>query len=565
MNNGQNVDSLQQLFFFFSSASPARFSTIQTVIFQGTLFFLPLNPDGRLTVLFTDSPEITTSSWGLDRIKDRHWLPVSSARSSTGCARNLQSMDSSTKPRSSRFRVMFSLVMILLACTGGVTAFAFLASLRPPTIVREPEVRQFRVDLFEVQPARLQEMVSSLGSAQADKEVVLAAQVAGEILQTHPQLKIGTSVQAPDVTTSGTGESLFNAGDTLVTIDPRPYEERVIQVESRIAEARAELALLEQQDKNLERLDAQLSKDLDDLQQEVAKVVDLTERKIATDSDLRRARMELRSSETQLIQNENDRALMPSRREQIIRRIATLQNDLEVAKLDRSRTIIRPPFRGRLTKVFAEQGQYVKVGDPLVTLTDSARVEIPLAVSLTDYARLMIGIQAGQRAQVSLAENESAPARWHGELVRTSPVADEKTRTVMVYVEVENREQDTPLLPGTFVHARIDGPVLDNVIAIPRDAVLGGRVYVLKDGKAHRRQVEIDHSVQGMAIVSKGLQAGERVIRSNLDALYEGAPVLEESVQTLASELATQPAPLIRVLNTAGMSAIPPERSAAQP
>lgn len=460
-----------------------------------------------------------------------------------------QVMATQPAARTFRNRVLISTTLVVLSLLVGGTAMAYLASLREPAAVREPAPRQYNVEVFQVQPHNLQELVSAFGAAQADRRVILAAQVAGEIVEIHPELKVGTLVRSADVTSSDRGSSEYRPGETLVVIDPRTYQERVIQVEGMIAEARAELVRLDQEEQNLRRLKQHLEDDLSDLREEYAKIADLVTRKINTDSDLRRARLELRTIETRLVQNQNENDLLPTRREQAVRRISTLQNDLEVARHDRERTTVRPPFSGRLAEVSVELGQFVRPGDPLVTLTDATVVEVPLSVSLDDYARLAPFVKAGRFPLAVLSETETSPPRWHGQLVRVAPQADERTRTVMLYVRVDNREHETPLLPGMFVHARIDGPLLSQVLVVPRDAVLSGRGFVLVDGHATRRDVTLSRTLYGFAVVESGFEPGDRVILSNLDVLYEGAPVTAIEERGLSAELQRQTTPLLKLLD----------------
>lgn len=459
-------------------------------------------------------------------------------------------MSSSAAPGSSRSRFVISLLLIALCLTTGVAGSAYLSSLKEKPAVRTPEPRQYNVDVFVAQLADIQEMISAYGTAQANKEVVLSAQVSGEIVEVYPLLKVGELVHAEDVVTSGNGESLSTPGTQLVKIDPRSYAERVIQTEGRIAEAKVELFRLDQEETNLQRLTEQLQKDLADLEQEYDKVRDLMAKKIATDSDVRRAQLEVRVVETKLVQNQNELNLIPMRREQVVRRIATLQNDLQMTRLDQQRTAVKAPFTGRLTKVNVEQGQFVKVGDPLVSLSDASIVEIPLPISLDDYAKLIPFLRAGRMPLTDLAENETSEPRWQGVLVRAAPQADERTRTVMVYVQVDNTQQSTPLLPGVFVHARIAGPVLRDVLAVPREAVLNQRGYLFAENQAVRRDVEIERTLHSLALIKSGFEPGDRVVLSNLDVLYDGAPIQLNTTRSLADELAREAHPLARLVET---------------
>ena len=208
-----------------------------------------------------------------------------------------------------------------------------------------------------------------------------------------------------------------------------------------------------------------------------------------------------------------------------------------------------------------ELGQYVRAGEPLVRLTDDSEVEIPLPLTLTDYAKIARLVSAKKYPRVELSgHGTDKKHQWVGYVVRVAPEADELTRTIKVYVHVENLEQDVPLLPGTFVHARITGPLLENVIVVPRDAIRNGKVFIatkleevpapsnsksstggtassILEGIVEVRGVEIEQFLETLAIIKLGLKPGEKIIMTNLDTLQGGTRIRIQSSRRLADEL----------------------------
>jgi RND family efflux transporter MFP subunit len=181
------------------------------------------------------------------------------------------------------------------------------------------------------------------------------------------------------------------------------------------------------------------------------------------------------------------------------------------------------PFAGIISEVLAETGQYVRVGDPLLRITNMTHVELPVPIKLSDYAKLAPLLRNGEFPPVRLARDVSATAEWTGRLTRTAPKADEQNRTIQVFVEVDNQEQPMPLLPGTFVHARIEGPLLENVFAIPRDAIIKNHVLIAKvegDSPVLQKRIEPIETLQNLAILYSGLDEGDQLILTNLDVLY---------------------------------------------
>lgn len=451
-----------------------------------------------------------------------------------------------TNPQTPQYRqILTSAGLAILALTAGFGVSHGLTLLKQPPVLREPVERVYNVEVFNVENLTLREIVRALGTSEAEREVVLSAQVAGEITELHPRLKVGSKVHAvnPDDTSQ--------PSDLLVRIDPTSYEARVSQGQTQLAEDRAELKRIQQDEANLDRLHTTIAADFEDSKREYEKTQLLRKQGINTDSDLRRAQMELRQHEKIMVQSRNDKDLLPVRRELIQRRIESHEAALKLAEIDLQRTSIRPPFDGIVSAVQVEVGQYVRVGEPIATLTDQKLVEIPLSVTLDDYAKLLPDVMERQYPITELAENEGAPARWKGHVIRVSPKADEHTRTAMVFVQVDNSQQASPLLPGTFVQARIEGPILKQVKVVPRDAVLDGKAFVESNGVIEERTVKIARTLHSFAVIESGLEAGDRLVLTNLDVVFNGAKVRTSATRNLTEELGKQRSRSARVIEPA--------------
>lgn len=448
-----------------------------------------------------------------------------------------------TKPLPPQYRQVFvsvGLAAIALAIGFGVTHG--LTQLKRPPELRVAEEREYKVEVFKVESQSVREIVRAFGTSQAEREVVLSAQVAGEVVELHPLMKVGSQVQSMHL------DDTSHPGDLLVRIDPKLYEARIAQGTAQLEEDRAELRRIQQDETNLDRLHATIAADFDDSQREFEKSQLLRKQGVNTDSDLRRAQMELRQHEKLMVQSRNDKDLLPIRREQVQRRIESHEAALKLAEIDLQRTIIRPPFDGIVSAVQVEVGQYVRAGEPVATITDESLVEVPLSVTLEDYSKLLLNVKNGQFPAVELAENENAPPRWKGNIIRMSPKADEHTRTAMVFVQVDNAKAASPLLPGTFVQARIDGPILTKARIVPRDAVLDRKAFVEKDGVIEERTVTVARTLHNFVVIDSGLETGDRLVLTNLDVLYDGARVATSATRTLAEELGKQRSQSARLL-----------------
>jgi HlyD family secretion protein len=168
--------------------------------------------------------------------------------------------------------------------------------------------------------------------------------------------------------------------------------------------------------------------------------------------------------------------------------------------------------------VSVDLGERVSSGDPLFAVLDPQRIEVPveLPVSVRDRVR------TGARARLTIDSNPGVA--WQARVARIAPRADESTRTFSVYVELNNSQQESPLLPGMFVRATIEGPTLTDALLVPRQSIQRDSVFVFDDGVARRRPVRVRRHVFDESIVD-GVEPGETVIVSNLDLLHDGLKV----------------------------------------
>ncbi len=484
---------------------------------------------------------------------------------------------------------MLTVVLCGVALLTGMTTFGWLSSFkREPPRQEESAIRKtYSVTVFEVQPAHLQRVITAFGTARADRQVTVAAEVSGRVVEAD-RLEVGRAVEAPRVSVGPDGQSVRTGGDLLVRIDPLTYEERVIQAKKMLAQDDVELTRLNQEHENNQRLLKTDRANLKTATVEFENAQNLLRQKVGTSSAVRRAEQEMRRYKSAVIRLENEIGLFEVRKQQLFSRRDANESDLELAQLDLNRTEVRPPFSGVLSEIFVEQGQFVRQGDPLVRLTDPARVEIPLSLQLSDYLEISTLREQGRPIHVALAENETAEPRWFSdplEELRQAPEADERTRTVKIYTEVDNAAQDVPLLPGTFVHSRILGTVRRDTIAIPRDAVIDGMVFVAVptssdagsgssssastspsstssgstsssasdaiSARVERRPVKVSRTLQSLVMVEAGLAPGEWVVLTNLDVIFEGAQLKIENgsgIRRLADEIAHLRTPQVRIV-----------------
>ena len=439
-------------------------------------------------------------------------------------------MNSPVKQTSPVRRLIISEILIVVVLLLSAAVFGAMYAGKPEVEQKQTDAVRLNVDVFETQPIDFQELLTGFGTARADREVIVAAQVTGEIVEVHPQLKVGYAVTATNAVSSGDGPTENQDGDLLLRIDQRDFRERVDQASNRIEESRTEIAQLKVQKENVDRQLEKAASVLKTLKEEFDRIKKGVARKVSTPSELNRSLLEVQRYEDTIIQLESQAAALPHQIAAADQRLASSLSEKTRAENDLQRTEVRPPFNGVLSEVFVEQGRYVRAGEQLARLTDLTQVEVPISLSVDNFLQLDGDLAKGNRPAVTLAENETATPQWTGHVVRAAPEADPQSRTVQVFVEVSNAESGPPLLPGAFVHARIDGKTYESVVLVPREAIVNDSVYTVNDkGRATRKRIQPGRRLQSLVLVTEGLEPGEQVILTNLDIVQDGQEVVVQT------------------------------------
>jgi membrane fusion protein, multidrug efflux system len=200
--------------------------------------------------------------------------------------------------------------------------------------------------------------------------------------------------------------------------------------------------------------------------------------------------------------------------------------DLLKTRLDR--TVVRAPFGGVVGRRLVSIGTYVSSQTPLITLQSVN----PQFASFDVPERYADRLRRGQLVSFQVA---ALPGRnFSGEVVFVDPVVALPGRTILIKARVPNTEHQ--LQAGMFIEARLATDIRPNAIVVPEDALLplqgSTYVWVVKDGKADRRQVTLGVRTAGWAeILGGGVEAGDQVVVGGLERLFPGVKVMAQVVQ----------------------------------
>ena len=195
------------------------------------------------------------------------------------------------------------------------------------------------------------------------------------------------------------------------------------------------------------------------------------------------------------------------------------------------RKTIRAPFSGVLGLRQVNLGQYLKAGDPIVSLQSLDPIYVNFSVPQQQLGDLRVGGEVHVNAQ---GIESSDPT---GTITAINSIVDEATRNIQVQATLGN--PDGKLRPGMFVEAQVVLGAATPVVALPTSAIsyapYGDSVFIVgdmkgPDGKPYKgvRQqfVKLGGARGDQVAVVSGVRAGEEVVTSGVFKLRNGAGVV---------------------------------------
>jgi len=436
--------------------------------------------------------------------------------------------------------------IILLPILAGFAALALLKQNQSEPLQETAKEQPRLVRVMTAFEATVIPQAIGHGTVRPAKTWEAVAQVKGEILQKHPELKKG---------------AILEAGSLLLQIDPADYQLAIAQSEADISATRAQLAELSVREANTRKSLVIEEQTLALSKKELAR-----KKQLMNDGSISRSKVEdqeralLMQQQAVQIQR-NTLNLVPSQRALLRAQLARQAAQLSAAQRDLANTEIRLPFAGRIAAVYAEQDQYVREGEELVVADDLqlAEIEVPIPieqmrsvlhaegpVDLLNTPSPALHSQLGLAARVDLKEG-IINASWQGRFARMSDTLDPKTRTVGVIIEVDapyagmRPDERPPLVKGLFVEVTLLGKPLSNRLIVPRSALHQGHLLIIDaDNRLVLRPVTLSLLQPEFAVISSGLEPGEQVVLSDLVPAIEGMLLQPQEDQQAVARLKQQ-------------------------
>jgi multidrug efflux system membrane fusion protein len=327
------------------------------------------------------------------------------------------------------------------------------------------------VTVARVQKADFPVYLNGLGTVQPFRTVTVRSRVDGQIIKVA--FKQGRMV---------------NEGDTLVEIDPRPYQAALDQALSKKAQDEANL-------KNARlNLDRSLS---------------LAKKDYATQQQV-----------------DTQQAMV----DQLTAQVQGDQAAIDNAQTQLSYTIIKSPLSGRAGFRLVDPGNIVHDSDQngIVTIVQLQPISVVFTAPEENVPLINKALQEGTAVPVEALSSDGLRTLAQGQLARVNNEVDQASGTIRMKAIFENK--DNGLWPGLSVATRLLVDTLKDVIVIPDNAVQRGpnglyTFVVGDDDKAGVQPIKVSQSGDGESVVEQGLTPGQRVVVAGQYRLQSGSVV----------------------------------------
>jgi len=432
----------------------------------------------------------------------------------------------------------------------GVAVFMYMKNQKQgPQIIEAGEVaRQVRV--IKAQKTVVIPRVHGFGAVSPGKEWVATAQVSGEIIKIHADLKKG---------------SIIKAGTVIVTISPVDFDLAIAQARANIRSTDAKITELDVNRQNTEAVLDLERQSLKIREGELARQRELVKKGTVSRTAFDRETRDTFSQRKKVQDLENNLRLIPTQLVVQKEQREVYKAQLQSALLNLQRTKITLPFDGRISEVNAEVAQFAQPGQTLAKADGVASAEIEAQIPFVKFMNLikaatgdvhvdgidtkgLIEMMAklGMKVVIHLRSPEQ-DITWQARLARISDTIDPQTRTVGIIAVVDGAYAQVipgerpPLAKGLFVEMEVSARALGTHLIVPRLALKDKQLYVVgKDKRLEIRPVE-SGLVQGdFVVISKGLEEGEQVVVSDLGPAIKGMLLTVETDTALSEQMVRQ-------------------------
>jgi membrane fusion protein (multidrug efflux system) len=189
----------------------------------------------------------------------------------------------------------------------------------------------------------------------------------------------------------------------------------------------------------------------------------------------------------------------------------------ETIGFDYEEGYIKSPISGNIGKIFVDVGSMITPQTPVALVVEYSQVNVEF--NLSEMQGGCVG-----KSQTVAIEVDALPGQlFNGKIAEVSPVIDPMTRTISAKAVINNTKK--LLKPGMTARVKINLGEKNDVVVIPKDALLDSYLFVVSDSTAERRDVVVGLVGDQYVEILEGVSEAERVVTVGQERLAGGEKV----------------------------------------
>ena len=416
----------------------------------------------------------------------------------------------------SRQKVFIILAVLVLVAGLGITNWLIENQPEPETATPPTPRRFVRTMLLKKQDKTF--WIKGFGTVRPKTELSIVPEVSGKVVERSPGFRTG---------------GFIRKGGLLFQIDPVDYKLAIERRKAEIAQLRADIARLRQEEKN-HQADLDIAeRHMELVRQEMQRNRRLRRQGVISSGQYDQSQQNFLRQERTVQSIKNVLSLLPVQLSQKRASLDANRSELKRAFLQLSRTKIVAPFDARVRETSLDTGDFAAAGKSVGMIYDVSVLEVPVSLPVED-ARWVF--RRNQGAAFPRSQEEVKPflptarvswsqfgekVEWRGRVSLVDSGLDESTRALTLVVEIPEPMKNwvpgehPPLFVGMFVEVKIKGITMPDVFVIPRAALRErDHIYLLDEGKLRIQKVEVIRKDQDGVIIRNGVNENARIILS---------------------------------------------------
>ena len=366
-------------------------------------------------------------------------------------------------------------IVLLFISVGVVIA---LVKTKPQLAVVSEERSLPAVVVMQATAVPMQRRTVGYGAADAMDHADIPTEISSTVVTLPPTIRAGRQLRK---------------GDLVVELDDADYRQQLIRAEQSLASAKSALALLEVERNAADERAALAQEDALLAEAEFGRVQKAFNQGAAKQREVDAAKQKLLSVTSASINASEAANRFPAREEQTASTVVTRSAEVELAKENVRRCKVLSPIDGVLQSIDVRVGEHVNSGKQIARIVNSSTLEIPLR--LPSHARAFVHIAD----KVALRSAGFGKRRWDARVSRIAPEDDTNSRTMIVYVDInQDAASASSIPPGLFVRGEVKSTQDDRLRwVVPRRSIREDRVMIVRDGMLRSIPVSVDYSATG--------------------------------------------------------------------